>query len=111
MSALKLSPHATYGAHVRHMQALRAAVSAYDEETAKLKQKAEREGGPAARLVVDAARSPRFQQLREALVEAEKQYAAWRPSPKKRKLQPDEPFSVLIGRAIGARRKQPGDLA
>lgn len=94
VGGITLSRQATYGAVKRKVTALRKRVSDYDAETDKLKRKAEREGGPAARFVVDTARSPKFHILRERLRKAEAEYAAWRPAPKLAKL--DIPFGQMV---------------
>lgn len=95
MSAeIKLSPHATYGALDRRVRMLRTKVSDYDRDTAEMKRKAERSGGPAARFAVDMARSPGFHKLRDRLRVAEAQLAAWKPV--KKTLRDPGKFSDLV---------------
>lgn len=100
--SVTLSKQATYGALKRKVTLLRQRVSDYDAETAKLKQRAEREGGPAARFVVDSARSPKFHDIREKLRQAEADFAAWKFPAKARK--PNLPFSSMIKLAMGRER-------
>lgn len=88
----------TYSALSRRVAALRSEIIAYDAETAKLKQKAERAEGPVARLAVDRARSPKFHDLSNELIQAEVDLAGWKSPPRRR--QSDASFSTMMKLAI-----------
>lgn len=89
----------SYSAMMRRIMDLRREVIAYDAETAKLKQAAERADGPVARFAVDRARSPKFHDLSNELIQAEVDLAGWKSPAKKRK--PDALFSSMVKLAIG----------
>jgi len=88
----------SYQGMKRRIMDLRLEIIAYDAETDKLKQRAEREGGPSARLAVDSARSPKFHELNNELIQAEIDLAGWKFPAKKKK--PDASFSSMINLAI-----------
>lgn len=89
---------ASYPILKRRIAELRSEIIAYDAETAKLKQVAERAEGPAARFAVDRARSPKFHDLSNELIQAEVDLAGWKFPAKKRK--PDASFSSMMKLAI-----------
>lgn len=82
----------------RKVAMLRKRVIDYDAETDKMKRAAEREGGPSARFAVDMARSQKFHELSNKLVQAEVDMAGWEAPA--RRCKADVPFSSMINLTI-----------